>query len=378
MPNINPIILSGGGGSTPGWTPPADVQTVVDNAFALISSGENKFVALYMAYPDIENYIAFRVYFSGTGTVDFGDGSAASSVTSGTVKEAVLDYANIPGGVISSLGAKLAVVEFEATGDITDIRFNEWHSTLGTKSIAVQNWYAAKCCTNTTTFTRIFALIERMMILDIDKPIATAFGLPYNCKKLTWAGMSITGSNNWASSMFRFCNQLNSLFFSTDDLASLPWSQTNTMQYCFQEVHSALPMNFEVDIDNCTSLLSAWLACYAFSIIKLGNTGNVATILKAIYASGVEVFEMDDASGVTTTTNFIRPLAQYNVLKRLILTGLTVGIDISYSPIGFDNMNVLYNSIGTVPAGSQTLIVTGCLSSGTVAIATAKGWNVTT
>jgi hypothetical protein len=221
--------------------------------------------------------------------------------------------------------------------------------------------------------------LERLLIMNIDKPITTGFNYPSNLKQLTWSGVAVASPNNWPASMFRFCNDLTGLYFSDYNLASLPWSDASDMSYSMQSTQSVFPMTFEADIDNCTTLLSAWQTSYAFNCIKLNNSGNVTSIQNAIYGSGVECFEMDDASGVITTTNFTRALAAYNNLKRLILTGLPVGIDISYAPMTATALDAFFTSLGTAN-GAQTITVIGCIGALTcdTSIATAKGYTVVT
>jgi hypothetical protein len=109
----------------------------------------------------------------------------------------------------------------------------------------------------------------------------------------------------------------------------------------------------------------------------LTNTGNVTSINQTIYQSAVAYFSMDDASGVTDTTNFVRPNNGYNQLTGLILTGLTVGINISYSPMTATALDAFFTSLGTA-SGAQTITITGCLGAATAntAIATAKGFTV--
>ena len=110
------------------------------------------------------------------------------------------------------------------------------------------------------------------------------------------------------------------------------------------------------------------------------RTGNVTNIDRAIYRSSVIDFSMDDCSSVTSTTNFVYIGAtSYSQLQRVILTGLTVGIDLSNQVLSATAIDAFFAALGTA-SGAQTITVTGNPGAATctTSIATGKGFTVVT
>jgi hypothetical protein len=93
--------------------------------------------------------------------------------------------------------------------------------------------------------------------------------------------------------------------------------------------------------------------------VVLTYTGLITDISSAIYDSDVEVFELDDASAITNAASFIAPYTNMrNRLKRLILPGMKIGVNLSYQQMSAEQINALGDSLGTA-SGSQTFTLTG-------------------
>jgi hypothetical protein len=365
-----------------GWYPPSDWNW--DTVKEQVQEGDDAFVALYMAFPDVDNYIAFKCTFTGTATVDWGDGSASSSVTSNVQKETLLDYDNIPGGIIPSLGCKLAIIHFQATGAANDFNFVVWHSFYTTNMVTYggRNWLAIKAYATGSRINYFRWTLLKCVIVETNKPLLAMQPPPYSLKKIEWQGIETpTTPNNWAASGFRYSEDLSAFYYSNYNINDLPWDKSAAITYCLQGVEVVLGnTTFEQSIPNVTSLLSVWQNHGGFKRVILTDTNNVTDIRNTIYQSDVEYFSMDDASNVTLTTNFVRISgAAYNITKELILSGLTVGINISYGKMDTDALDNFFTALGTAN-GAQTITVTGNPGAATcdTSIATNKGWTVTT
>ena len=150
-----------------------------------------------------------------------------------------------------------------------------------------------------------------------------------------------------------------------------------SLNYAFNGAIGGVQLEFDKAINECLSLQRAWGGTSCFRKIKLTNTGKVTNLQECLHLSGVEDFEMDDCSQVTTTVWFIYAAPGRNHTQRLILNLLTVGIDISHAKMDALALNNFFIGLGTAN-GAQTITITGCTGAGTCdqTIATAKGFTI--
>ncbi len=359
-----------------GWNPPSDWNW--DTAAALIGDTDDGFVGIYACYPDIDNTVAIVCTFAGTATVDWGDGSAPEALTSGVLKEHEFTYSGISQSV-TSWGFKPCVVKFESTGDFSILDLGKKHTK--DKANAANHWMAVKVRSNYTGATPFQYVIAAQVLpynihlLDFGNTLKVrAYGMFQYHKSLQKLIYNF-GLNDGivaATSMFSYSNVYNV------DWNNYDWSNWTDLSRAWFNSYTPTPYALEINVNSCSLITGAFRQCYCFSSIKLINSANITNISFALYNNGqVMSFEMDDASNVTTTTSFT--YSAVNNLKRLILTGLTVGIDLTSCMMGTTALNAFFTSLGTA-AGAQTIVVTGNPGAATcnTAIATGKGFTVTT
>ena len=360
-----------------GWYPPADWGW--DAASALINDGDNGFVALFMAFPGVSNYISFITYFSGTATIDWGDGTT-DSVTSGAQKDHILDYDNIPGGIVASVGCKLAVIKFEATSDLTRLLLHAPHLSLGTY-YGQSYWLALKLRTDSDFYFRPSDTYgnraEVLKLIDFGNCVMhndsyLAFLRLTSLNKITWAGFT-HASGVCTNNLFSYAN------LSAFDFSVIDWQYYTNWSSIFSYATNGSMGKLSASIDTCTTLYDAFRGCTAFHSVELTNTGNVNSIQYTLNQALVTSFEMDDCSGITSTANFIYPVSGYVILQKLILTGLTVGINLSNGKMNTDACNAFLTALGTAN-GTQTINLAGNPGALTcdVTIGTAKGYTIIT
>ena len=362
-----------------GWNPPTDWGW--DTASALISDTDDGFVALVAVFPNKTNYISFRMDYTGSGgTIDWGDGTTSALGATATISEKTLNYAGVS-GTVTDKGYKVGTLKIVISGTLTAVYFAVTHSNIGTVYNYTTPYLAIKQRSQAASMTYrhnnpyVAGMLE---LLDLGttaevNPYVTFRGHP-TLKKITWLPTTAAFSAylSWASA-FTVPSLVSA--FVLDDIN---WSLCTTMQQCFYYAIGNLG-TFEQAIDNVTDLTQAWRASQLHNSVILTNTGSVTNLTQAIYECSVSYFSMDDASAVTTTTLFVRNANGYGQLTNLILTGLTVGIDLSYQAMDATAIDALFTSLGTA-SGAQTIIVTGNSGAATcnTAIATGKGFTVTT
>jgi hypothetical protein len=359
--------------SSAGWNPPDDWGW--DAAAAQVDDGDNAFVGIYACFHDIPNHAAFKATFSGTATVDWGDGSAPEAVTSGVGISHEFNYAGITAAV-SANGFKSATVIFQATGDFSIVNFDEKHASDRANSTA--HWICLKIRSNYTGATpfqlqQFNSRLTNLRLIDFGTSLEVRLYLTFYTMRSLSKLIYNFGNNTTtvaAAYVFFTCG-LSDYDWNSDD-----WSNFTVLDYMWQQALGGSNYYLDIAIDSCTSLYSTFRQSDIFSSVKFTNSGSVTNLSYTIYNSNsILYFEMDDASGVTNTASFLYTAG--NNLKGLILTGLTVGIDISNQPMSATALDAFFTSLGTA-SGSQTITITGCIGAATcdTSIATNKGFTV--
>ncbi len=377
MPNINPIVVSSGGGE--GWNPPSDWGW--DTASALITDSDDGFVALVAVYPNKPNYVSFMMqYTGGGGMIDWGDTTTSALAGSGVANEKTLNYANVPSAV-TSRGYKVATVKILISGTATGFQYARSHSSIGSVYCYSTQYIAIKQRTQnaTVTYNHCNPYVPNMLeLLDLGTDSTLTASYPFighsNLKKVTLKAPTTTWSaSRWWGALYNTYSSV-----SAFDLDAFDWTVCNNMIQTFENTTGGYGL-FEKSIPNVTSLNRSWNTTKAHSSVILTNTGNVTDLYRALYQSSVTYFSMDDASSITTTTQFVRNVTVYGQLTSLILTGLTIGINLSYQKMSATAIDNFFTSLGTAN-GTQTITVTGNIGASTcdTSIATAKGYTVIT
>jgi hypothetical protein len=136
----------------------------------------------------------------------------------------------------------------------------------------------------------------------------------------------------------------------------------------------------DLNLPSATSLLSFFRGTVGGNTLILGiGTINapLATDLRFMFQSSlVPEVVFTDCSNVTNTGGMFDETGN---IRKLIMPGLTVGIDVSGNNLGTDAINDFFTSLGTA-SGSQTINVSGNPGAATcdTSIATGKGFIVIT
>lgn len=363
-----------------GWYPPSYWP---ENWEDEITDSDDGFVALVAVYPNSENYISFRLdYTGGGGTIDWGDGTTQALGASTTTNETMLSYSGVSGAECA-LGYKIAVVKILISGTLTSTYFSVTHSALGQSVYYSTPYLAIKVRTQNSTILydhRSFYPAVSLEYLDLgDTPLlpgnSSCFRYHNRLNYINWTPWvgSFNATTLFAGTTYGKYTRLDA--FNLDDI---DWSNTTSLNQTF---HSSLGNQgvFEAEIDNCTSLYYTFGLSGAFKQIILKNTGNVTTIQYCLWYTSTQYFSMDDCSSVSNASNFVPTATANNALTGLILTGLTIGIDVSNCKMDATALDAFFTSLGTA-SGNQTITVTGNPGAATcdTSIATAKGFTVTT
>ena len=362
---FQPNIVKVGSSSTPeGWYPPADWGW--DAASALINDGDNGFVGLAAIYPNISNYSSVLLTFSGTGTIDWGDGTV-EAITSGVKAQHIYDYSKLSSKVTAG-GFKVAVIVCETSSSVSVYNFTQNHSLekLGNTG----NWIAVKL--RSTYAADIVQLqlgkMEMVSLIDCGTMWTNAsFGVKYALHNLIYdpKGRAVSGNNAFSNALIYNYN------FSSYD-----WSGLTDMTQMFHVLYSTQPSVLDISIPNVGQMYFAFRICSIFSHVKLRNTTSLVNLYGAFNANNyVKSIEIDDCSLVNdTTAAFSCPN-----LEHLLLTGLTIGVDISNSNLSATAINAFLTSLGTAD-GAQTINLAGNPGALTcdVSIGTKKGYSIIT
>ena len=379
-PALKPVVCTPA--VTPsGWYPPSYWPSGWGDD---LTDTDDGFIALVAVYPNTPNYISFRMYYTGGGgTIDWGDGTTQALAASTVTNETTLNYAGVS-GTPNEQGYKIAVVKIKITGTLTGNFFSTAHSVLGVTDYASTPYLAIKVRSQNATFAYSHYNPYRAASLEwLDLGAAPLSALSfafYGHTKLKYCTFTpptynVTGDRAFAGySFYGGHTLLDSFDFDND----IDWSKITNMTNMFYATMGT-PSKFEQSIPLCTSLYYTFGLSGNFKEIILKDTGNVTTIQYMCLYTNVEYISLDDCSSVTNTTQIVVLTYANNNLQGLILTGLTVGIDLSNCKMQATALDAFFSALGTA-SGSQTITVTGNPGAATcnTAIATAKGFTVVT
>lgn len=347
---IQPIIKTGGG-TVQRWA--VDPQWGWSDAAALIGNSDNGFVGVFAVYPGINNYVSIKCVLTGltAGTIYWGDGTT-ESLASGTQHNKILLYDDIAASA-TTYGYKVAVIRVITTStSLNSVELSLKHPNE--KTINTTNWLALKIRSQYTgvfTYTHRTDKRARMLeVLDFGTTLAVSpFLLCDNHQRLQQLIVKFAAQFGNQLFMGAGCQFLDLTDIDFSPITSAATSLFNGCMYSG---------TVEKSIPAITTLSNAFAYSNVNKVI-LTDTGLVTDIGSAIYDSDVEVFEMDDASAVTTASTFVAPYTNMrNKLKRMILPGLKIGMNLSYQQMSAAQINALGDSLGTAN-GSQTFTFTG-------------------
>ena len=383
------------GGTGAHWTRPPEWP-----ALPAINPGDGKFYGIFAVYPDLVNDLTVKFTTTNNVAVDWGDGTAPSSVPTGTDTTHTYDYASIVGNVLTdrwgySYKAVTVAMTFDQTTtvDVSRASANVLTAMVPWLDIVIDN---ANMIDFAISTQRNPYLLERFRVLQHNLSGVIWFGKS-NCHALRVMDVDFSGCTNW-STLLQYTGDMRA------DESGTPFTgyagDSTTLSNVFN--YSAITAIGDITADaTCTSARRMFIGCYdlavvgtvdvrgvpdlsqmfyecralrKISLITSAATTNLETMFR--FCHNLEEVEFSDCSGVTdTTTMFIYTAS----LRSLIMPGLTVGLDISGNNMSADALNAFFTAAGNAN-GVQNFNVSNNPGAATcdTSIATAKGYTVTT
>ena len=359
-----------------------------------ITYGDNKMYGVMAVYENRTNELTLR-FGGGQCQVDWGDGT--STTTSNLVLYTnTYDYASTTSPVVvDSEGNNYKTILFE-------VNFSATTTSIFVDRISGQGGYDTQ-------------------LLDLSIDCITASVIRYTSNKVSTKLERLRIYNHIVNSMNttdRFARSLRVMQYDTP----LPGNYQNTFQYMGNVAKpDGTPISFNnsvttqmnatfaystikkignISLSNATQLSGTFTYCTSLEEVgtlntpsntSFSSTFNSCLSLKSIgtittsssltsirqmflYCVLVEEVEITDCSGITDTLNSF--LYAYS-LRSLILTGLTVGIDLRYTMLEADALDAFFTALGTAN-GSQTITITNTPGAATcdTTIATNKGFTI--
>ena len=360
------------------------------------------FSGLYAVYDNASNFVALSA--AGNFTVNWGDGTGNTNVSTGVQAETNIVYANVSGNPVGTSSA--VACTFTDSGDTVNLTAHGWQNGQ------VVNFAAITSTTGISTFTKYYIVNRAADTFQVSTTIGgsavalttngsgTVFVPLYKVAVITvvgnggtltninlqkkhsqsglsthsapWLDIAINGANLttlnisassrtiniYALEVFQFSGgtitDFSNMFNSCYSLTSVPLLNT------------AAGTNFSSMFYNCRALTS----------VPLLNTAAGTNFSYMFYNcfSLTSVPLLNTAAG----TNFTYMFTGCPSLAKGALSGTTRAISYSGCKLSAAELDEIYTNLGTA-FGAQTITVTGNygVTGDTPTIATAKGWTVT-
>ena len=360
------------------------------------------FSGLYAVYDNASNFVALSA--AGDFTVNWGDGTGNTNVSSGVQAETNIVYANVSGNPVGTSSA--VACTFTDSGDTVNLTAHGWQNGQ------VVNFAAITSTTGISTFTKYYIVNRAADTFQVSTTIGggavalttdgsgTVFVPLYKVATITivpnggtltninlqkihsqsglsthsapWLDIAINGANLTTLNISASSRTINiydlevfqlsggtitdfsNMFNSCSSLASVPLLNT------------AAGTNFSYMFYNCASLTS----------VPLLNTaaGTNFSYMFGSCSSLASVPLLNTAAG----TNFSYMFYSCTSLAKAALSGTTRAISYSGCKLSAAELDEIYTNLGTA-SGAQAITVTGNygVTGDTPTIATAKGWTVT-
>ena len=267
-----PIIrlAFGSGGETP-WTRPAWP------ALADLTSLNNRFTGIYGVDETDSNFVSVLVGTSaGTWTIDWGDGTIESGLTSNVERDHLYDYAAITAGVVGGYKPVVVTVTTQG-GNITTFSLQNKHSGIGeinfNQSFAV-NWLDVAINATSMTSLQIGGSSVKLDKLQQCKIYGhnltyMSYGF-YNCSSLQSVPLFNTSAVTDMVAMFYGCKSLQSVpLFNTSAVTNMDimFSGCSSLQ--------SVPL---FNTSAVTSMSTVFGDCFSLQSVPLFNTSAVTNM----------------------------------------------------------------------------------------------------
>lgn len=323
-------------------------------ALPTIVAGDNKFAGVAAVY---ENDDLNYYYLSGWTSLNWGDGTTDVALHQ-------FIYSTISGPVLidaDGLNYKTVLVTANLTsGTLTfqqTFRSYNWLDILLDGTLLNSNFLL--------NYQSAHLKLERLQIRNIG---SSYIALQYLRSLKVFTCDNFTASNDLGSPLRNSGNFRD----NNGDPTDFNFSTSTTLQAGF--VYSSITKVGTITALSATTASGLFLQSQLSGTLKIVSSSSLALINSLCEQSGVEHLEITDCSGVSNTDYF----APYGTLQSCILTGLTIGFNISNQKMSATALNDMFTSLGNA-SGTQTIIITGNVGAATcdTSIATSKGYTVT-
>lgn len=372
---------SGGSVAPEGWQRPTEWITIPS-----MSVGDKKFAGLFAIFNDRHNECGFTMTLSYNATIDWGDGTSITGTGYPWSQNKVYNYASINSPILTDEFNRtykhvLITVTFHPleTGFIDffpvqksphwlDVKIQ--HPMIRTFNICGKKPICLKILDISNfagALNQNFANLELLEFFNFTTNTTTVFNpfarLGRNVKNLDGSPFQILYT---ASDVSSGLSGADNIEFGEINLPNAT-NCSNFLRVGSQKIG-------DITIPVATNLTNFCYEATNLRKVKLISSSALTNLNQSFhYARALEDLEITDCSGVTTTNLFTENFS----LKRLILTGLTRGVNISNQNHDADSLNAFFTSLGTA-SGAQNITITGNPGASTCnqSIATTKGWTV--
>lgn len=411
-----------------GWTRPASWP-------ALPTSANNQVDILAAVWNDTSNYAAVKITTSaGTYSVDWGDGTSSTGVTSGVAAEHQYDYTDVDldSGTVSEFGYKTALIQITPdSANITQIDLGVLHSRTGLQSNFGEPWLDCHMQAASATSIRVAAsgsqgspYLQHCHIYNAGALTVCYFAGSHFLEKVTIdAGLSSITNPSYSfqgcqnlrqielhagaygaatniGNMFNGCTSLeeftwpalgtvttaDNCFLTCSSLKSVTWPAGSlqgavSMGSCFNSCYSLEEVTFPSgSLASVTNITQLFRSCYSIRKIEFpsgsltGSANSLANTFDSCSSLEEIIFPSGGLANVTSSTS--SAFASCYNLRRIQNCAIKISFTLANCSIGATELDEIYTALPTIT--SQTITVTGNhgTDADTPTIATAKGWTV--
>lgn len=427
--SLHKIIGRGGVAAPSGWQRPSEWP-------ALTVPGTNEITGLFAvdkSTTDVDGVpVAITVTCpSGTYTVDWGDGTVNSTISSGTKLSHLYIPSNTTGVTDTTYGYKVAVVKITATTNITIANFNvtygsniatnrgtNWlsldincpalvgnlnaigNSTVGSALACIQEYRLRSSALTGTDLTNFFynlRTLQKVHEITTTGTPTTVAGMFFACSSLEEIPLFTTSSVTTFLNFLNSCQNLEEIPLFDTSAATI---FTSTFTGCTSL--KTIPL---LDTTNVTNWSGTFSACYSLeklpdlvftaatvmtnifsechSLKYLPSTWDTSSVATNSWAGmfnscwNLQAIPACTGAAMTSNSNLIGQCYSLKSFGISLVGALNWNIGINYM-LGKDALVQIFNAL---PTSANTITITNCrgasaLSAGDRLIATTKGWTI--
>ena len=392
-----PRSSGGGGGATGGYVRPSEWL-----AMTTLSNGDDKIVLLVAVWENASNFLSLKCSTSsGTYTIAWGDGNTSSGITSAAQSDHVLDYSGLSADT-SAYGYRQAIVTITAdSGNLTVFNLNVRHGS-GTNDYSTG---VLECNIASQSITDLGDMFRSQN--EQKHPWIERFEYFGTCNVTDWAYAFYDSGIQYFKATSPNTTDARYLFYSSSIryLHGKLGSGSCNAQYMFQHSTNINEMPSTWDLTGFSNV------GYMIGFSSLGTFGTVdnpialpdnadalqfaratATLREVNIASGyfkgnmqLLFYQSKMLTAVrglngTAITGLSNAFTQTYSLQTLESSNIAVSFDLSDCNFATQGLVDIFNDLASATA---TITITGNpgtagLSAANIAIATDKGWTVTT